>query len=95
MMTNSHSSNQHGGGDSTLNRLEQRLQEAYEELWGSFVDPRDALFDVDGMPWLPVGFDADVGGSVRLGADERNAASRNPQSMPPAGAGQRIRHQRP
>ncbi len=60
-MTNSHSSNQHGCDSSTLNRLERRLQEAYEELWGSFVDPRDALFDVDGMPWLPVGFDADVG----------------------------------
>lgn len=49
------------GNGATLNRLEQRLQEAYEELWGSFVDPRDALFDTDGLPWLPVGFDADVG----------------------------------
>jgi hypothetical protein len=61
MTTNSHSTNRQGGADSTLNRLERRLQEAYEELWGSFVDPRDALFDVDGMPWLPVGLDADVG----------------------------------
>ncbi|HEX4000651.1 MAG TPA: phage portal protein [Pirellulales bacterium] len=49
------------GNDATLNRLERRLQEAYEELWSSFIDPRDAMFDVDGLPWLPVGFDADVG----------------------------------
>ncbi len=55
------------GSNATLNRLESRLQEAYEELWGSFVDPRDALFDTDGMPWLPVGMGADVGGPFAWG----------------------------
>lgn len=60
-MTHPNSPNNSPAPSSTLNRLEQRLQEAYEELWGSFVDPRDAMFDIDGMPWLPVGFDAEVG----------------------------------
>ena len=43
------------GGSSPLGQLENRLKEAYEELWGSFVDPRDAMFDGDGSAWLPVG----------------------------------------
>jgi hypothetical protein len=52
---------------SPLGQLENRLQEAYEELWGTFVDPREALFDGDGAPWLPVGFDGLGGGLVSCG----------------------------
>ena len=49
-----------------LDHLHHRLQEAYEELWGSFIDPRDALFDNDGLPWLPIG--AETGGDLFSGA---------------------------
>ncbi len=52
---------------SPLGQLENRLQEAYEELWGTFVDPREALFDGDGLPWSPVGFDGLGGGFVSCG----------------------------
>ena len=45
--------------DSALAGLQKRLQEAYEELWGTFVDPRDALFDGDGLAWNPLGLEAD------------------------------------
>ncbi len=34
----------------TLNQLEQRLLEAYDELWDSFVDPREPYGD-DGERW--------------------------------------------
>ncbi|HWB01221.1 MAG TPA: phage portal protein [Pirellulales bacterium] len=42
-----------------LERLERHLSEAYDELWNSFVDPREALFDTDGPPWLPLGAQLD------------------------------------
>ena len=45
-----------------LSRLEQRLQEAYEQFCGTIVDPRDALFDGDGVPWLPLGGGLDATG---------------------------------
>jgi capsid protein len=35
--------------------LEQRLAEAFDALWDSFVDPADALIDADGMRWQPLG----------------------------------------
>ncbi len=39
---------------SGLDLLERRLLEAYDELWDSFVDPRDPYGD-DGESWLPLG----------------------------------------
>ncbi|HEX4132473.1 MAG TPA: phage portal protein [Pirellulales bacterium] len=39
---------------SRLEQLERRLAEAYDDLWNSFVDPREALFDSDGSSWLPI-----------------------------------------
>ncbi len=35
--------------------LERRLLEAFDELWDSFVDPTDAVYDVDGLPWRRLG----------------------------------------
>ncbi len=35
--------------------LERRLLEAFDELWDSFVDPADALYDVDGTRWNALG----------------------------------------
>src|ERR1700722_20352120 len=56
---NSKSPHDRPATDSTLAGLQRRLQEAYEELWGTFVDPRDALFDGDGLAWNPLGLEAD------------------------------------
>ncbi|MEN6459352.1 MAG: phage portal protein [Thermoguttaceae bacterium] len=38
-----------------MKHLERRLLEAFDELWDSFVDPADAVCDVDGTPWSPLG----------------------------------------
>jgi len=35
--------------------FERRLVEAFDQLWDSFVDPADALYDVDGTRWNAVG----------------------------------------
>src|SRR5262245_61026380 len=39
---------------STMNLLENRLREAYDELWDTFVDPREPFFN-DGERWLTLG----------------------------------------
>ncbi len=39
---------------SDTSPLEKRLLEAFDELWDSFVDPSDSLYDVDGSRWLPL-----------------------------------------
>ncbi len=49
----------------SLDRLEHRLQEACDQLWGSFVDPNDAMWDSDGSPWLTIG--AGLGGVAGIG----------------------------
>ncbi|MGA2061944.1 MAG: phage portal protein [Thermoguttaceae bacterium] len=41
--------------NSRLMHLERRLAEAFDELWDSFVDPADALYDVDGTRWNALG----------------------------------------
>ncbi len=42
-------------GNSRLMHLERRLLEAFDELWNSFVDPAEALYDVDGVRWSSLG----------------------------------------
>ncbi len=37
-----------------VDHLERRLAEAYQELWDSFVDPREPMWDDDGT-WVPLG----------------------------------------
>jgi len=40
--------------ETSIHRLEQRLQEAFGELWDNFVDPNEALWD-DCEVWNPIG----------------------------------------
>src|SRR3990172_8714761 len=45
-----------GRSDSLIERrLRKRLFEAFDVLWDDFVDPREAMTDVDGQWWTPVG----------------------------------------
>ena len=48
--------------NTSYQRLENRLLEAFDGLWDDFVDPRDAFTDVDGEWWLPVGGSGGAGG---------------------------------
>ena len=41
--------------DADVRRLERRLLEMFDDIWDNVVDPRDALCDGDGVPWIPVG----------------------------------------
>jgi hypothetical protein len=50
----------------TLDRLEKRLREAYDELWDSFVDPQEPYAD-DGEWWLPLTGNGVGGGLCLLG----------------------------
>lgn len=47
----------HASGRSLDDHLEQRLAEAWQGLWDSFVDPREAYND-DGTSWMAVGSQA-------------------------------------
>ncbi|MBX3411579.1 MAG: phage portal protein [Pirellulales bacterium] len=40
---------------TTLDRWEHRLQEAFDELYASFVDPSEPFHGEDGERWLPLG----------------------------------------
>jgi hypothetical protein len=51
--------------DASLSRLERRLSEAFDSLWDSMVDPRDAWCGDDGVPWLAVGGAYGVGNACR------------------------------
>jgi capsid protein len=55
-----------------LKYLERRLLEAFDELWQSFVDPAEAVCDVDGTPWNQLGGGLLGRGSVGMAfADEQ------------------------
>jgi capsid protein len=41
--------------DPRVKYLERHLLEAFDELWDSFVDPAEAVGDVDGTPWNRLG----------------------------------------
>lgn len=47
-----------GSRDESLTRLEERLAEALDGLWDNVVDPAEALYDVDGSRWAPLGGDS-------------------------------------
>ena len=74
--------------------LEQRLAEAFDALWDSFVDPREPFCD-DGERWLPLAGYGNFGRTRILGSRERSSIGRHPPAVPLAGARQRVRHQRP
>lgn len=48
---------------ASIDRIQRRLSEAFDELWDALVDPRDALYDNDGLRWLPIG----AGGGTEAG----------------------------
>ena len=78
----------------TLDRLEQRLLEAYDELSDSFVDPFQPYND-DGENWLPLTGNGHPGSLYAAGPANEVATRRNSPPMPHLGTGERIRHQRP
>ena len=41
--------------DPRLVQYQRRLLEAFDELWDTFVDPADALYDLDGTRWTRLG----------------------------------------
>ena len=45
-----------------MTHLERRLAEAFDELWNDFVDPAEAICDVDGSSWNR------LGGATALGS---------------------------
>ena len=53
-------------------RLEDRLEEAFDALWNDFVDPSDALYDADGTRWMTLG--AESGQAATAGAAFSNEA---------------------
>ena len=59
---------------SHLTRLQRRLTEAFEELCGSFVDPEDAFYDVDGTRWNLVGQSGLWYGSAGIIVNEQQLA---------------------
>ena len=68
--------------------LERRLLEAFDELWDGFVDPADALYDVDGTRWNALGGAMAPGVGFGNPLYRRTATGRNPRAMPGPGGGQ-------
>ncbi|MCE5267352.1 MAG: phage portal protein [Planctomycetaceae bacterium] len=52
--------------DSRLKYLQRRLVEAFDDLWDSFVDPAEAVCDVDGTPWTSLGGGSAGGGDAGM-----------------------------
>jgi capsid protein len=52
--------------DPRVKYLERRLVEAFDELWDGFVDPAEAVCDVDGAPWNRLGGGALVAGQAGI-----------------------------
>ena len=44
--------------------LHRRLTEAFDELWDNFVDPADAMYDLDGTRWTRLGGDGSTAGAA-------------------------------
>lgn len=62
-----------------LHHLERRLTEAFDELWNSFVDPAEPIYDVDGTAWNSLGCGLSGGGtgSMPFRNEQELAAIRN------------------
>jgi capsid protein len=61
--------------DPRLKHLERRLVEAFDELWDGFVDPAEAMYDVDGTPWSRLGSGLAASGAPGMPyADEQQLA---------------------
>ncbi len=58
------SSPSHPQPDPRLARLENRLLEAFDELWDDFVDPAEAYYDADGSRWSQIGAQPGQAGAV-------------------------------
>ncbi len=41
--------------DARLIHIQRHLQESFDRLWDTFVDPSDALYDLDGTRWTQLG----------------------------------------
>jgi hypothetical protein len=52
--------------DPRLRHLERRLVEAFDELWNSFVDPAEPIYDVDGTSWNAIGSGLSAGGTASM-----------------------------
>ena len=65
--------------DPRLTHLERRLVEAFDELWSSFVDPAEPVYDVDGTAWnqLGGGLAGNGAASVPFRNEQELAAIRN------------------
>jgi len=55
--------------------LQRRLCEAFDQLWDSFVDPADALYDRDGVHWLPLASGSGGTCCAVVPADEQQLAA--------------------
>ncbi len=57
-----------GGSQAALGRrlvaLQRRLRYAFDQLWDSFVDPADALYDADGTCWLKLSGEGGFAGAL-------------------------------
>lgn len=56
--------------EATVARLERRLREAFDGLWGDYVDPREAYAGDDDAWWLPVGGSGATPSAVALGGPQ-------------------------
>jgi len=45
-------------------QLQRRLLESFDQLWDNFVDPADALYDVDGTRWTQLGGNGTPGSAI-------------------------------
>lgn len=65
--------------DPRLSHLERRLVEAFDEMWNSFVDPAEPVYDVDGTAWntLNGGLPGNGAASMPFRNEQELAAIRN------------------
>ena len=73
-MNDMHDTTSGRGAAPRLACLERRLREAFDELWDSFVDPADALYDADGTRWTRLAGLGLPGSAGAPFADERQLA---------------------